>query len=122
LTGRSHISNNRLALVCSARSAASKAEGTTNRYVSSFGMWGNGLRLIRAAEEALFPGSTAHVAIVKAIREDHILTAKELIHSDEILTRVTGEIEFECKRLEDFLNAAQVHITWAVADNRLLTK
>ena len=32
LMGRSHIKNNRIALVCSARSAATKAEGTTNRY------------------------------------------------------------------------------------------
>jgi len=31
LTPRSHMKNNRIALVCSARSAATKAEGTTNR-------------------------------------------------------------------------------------------
>jgi len=32
--GRSHMLENRIALVCSARSAATKAEGTTNRYPS----------------------------------------------------------------------------------------
>jgi aspartate kinase len=31
LTPRSHMKNNRIALVCSARSAATKVEGTTNR-------------------------------------------------------------------------------------------
>lgn len=31
---RSHMAKNRIALVCSARSAATKAEGTTNRYTT----------------------------------------------------------------------------------------
>ena len=65
-------------------------------------------RLLRAAEEALIPGSTEHVAIVKLIRDDHIAVAKTLIRDREILGRVEREIDFECKRLEDFLNAAQV--------------
>jgi hypothetical protein len=67
-----------------------------------------GCRLLRAAEEALIPGSTAHVGIVRDIREDHIASAKELIRDREILGRVEREIDFECNRLEDFLNAAQV--------------
>ena len=65
-------------------------------------------RLIRAAEEALIPGSTEHIGIVKTIREDHIDSARKLIRNHEILGRVEREIDFECKRLEDFLNAAQV--------------
>jgi aspartate kinase len=66
------------------------------------------IRLLRAAEEALIPGSSAHVEIVKAIKDDHIDAARGLIRGTEILERVEREIEFECKRLEDFLNAAQV--------------
>ena len=97
---------NRIALVCSARSAATKAEGTTNRYGLEQRV-SNG-RLLRAAEEALIPGSSAHGGIVKAIREDHIDAARGVIRGKEILERVEREIEFECKRLEDFLNAAQV--------------
>jgi hypothetical protein len=57
----------------------------------------------------LIPGSTAHVGIVKAIHEDHIAAAQSLIRDREILGRVEREIDFECKRLEDFLNAAQVY-------------
>ena len=30
---RSHIVKNKIAIVCSARSAATKTEGTTNRYI-----------------------------------------------------------------------------------------
>jgi hypothetical protein len=65
-------------------------------------------RLLRAAEEALTPGSTEHVAIVKAIQEDHTASARTLIRDPENLGRVEREIDFECKRLEDYLNAAQV--------------
>jgi hypothetical protein len=56
----------------------------------------------------LRPGSTVHLDIVEAIREDHVNTTRELILDQEIAARVEREIEFECKRLEDFLNAAQV--------------
>jgi aspartate kinase len=66
-------------------------------------------RLLRAAEEALIPGSTAHVQIVQAIREDHSNAAKKLIRDSEILGRVEREIDFECTRLEEYLNAAQVY-------------
>jgi aspartate kinase len=64
--------------------------------------------LLRAAEEALIPGSTAYGFIVNTIREDHIASARSLIRDHEILGRVEREIDFECRRLEDFLNAAQV--------------
>ena len=56
----------------------------------------------------MIPGSTAHLNIVKTIHEDHVAAAAELIRDKEILGRVQREIDFECKRLEDFLNAAQV--------------
>jgi hypothetical protein len=56
----------------------------------------------------LIPGSTAHVEIVQLTREDHLEAARSLIHDPEILGRVEREIEFECNRLENFLNAAQV--------------
>ena len=81
-----------------------------------------GDRLLRAAEEALIPGSTAHVEIVNTIREDHIDSARKLIRDREILGRVEREIDFECKRLEDFLNAAQVCLVNMYSDQRLSTK
>ena len=64
--------------------------------------------MLRAAEEVMIPGSTVHVEIVNAIRLDHLETAQKLIQDKNILGRVEREIEFDCKRLEDFLNAAQV--------------
>ncbi len=56
----------------------------------------------------MIPGSTAHINIVNTIKEDHLDAARGLIRDTEILGRVEREIEFECKRLDDFLNAAQV--------------
>jgi aspartate kinase len=56
----------------------------------------------------LRPGSGDHIDIVEMIRDDHIIAARELIRDPEIAAKVQEEIEFECKRLEDFLNAAQV--------------
>ena len=74
-------------------------------------------RLLRAAEEALIPGSTAHVLIVKTIREDHIVAARGIIRDSEILERVEREIDFECTRLEEYLNAAQVQLRFGIAIN-----
>jgi hypothetical protein len=67
----------------------------------------------------LIPGSAAHSEIVNAIRKDHIASARKLIRDTEIVGRVEREIEFECKRLEDFLNAAQVQLLWALVNGRL---
>ena len=70
----------------------------------------------------MIPGSTAHVQIVNTIREDHIDSARKLIRDREILERVEREIGFECKRLEEFLNAAQVCPINIYSDQRLSTK
>jgi hypothetical protein len=78
--------------------------------------------LLRAAEEALIPGSTVHVELVNTIREDHIDSARKLIRDPEILGRVEREIDFECNRLEDFLNAAQVCPIKFYSDKRLSMK
>jgi hypothetical protein len=78
-----------------------------------------GDRLLRAAEEAMIPGSTVYVEIVDTIRIDHIQTAGKLIRDKEILGRVEREIEFECKGLDDFLNAAQVWFCEAMEVDRV---
>ena len=70
----------------------------------------------------MIPGSTTHVELVNTIREDHIDSARKLIRDREILGRVEREIDFECKRLEDFLNAAQVSPVNSYSDKRLSMK
>ncbi|KAH8152593.1 uncharacterized protein LAJ45_03434 [Morchella importuna] len=92
---RAHLGGNKIAVVCSARSTDTKAEGTTNR-------------LLRAAEEALKPGSRLYLDIVEAIRESHVDAGAELIESKEILDQLKSDIETECGKLINFLSAAQI--------------
>lgn len=66
------------------------------------------LRLLRAAEEALKPGSRLYLDIVEAIRESHVQAGEEFIRSSERLKALTKEVETECGRLTNFLSAAQV--------------
>ncbi|KAG0131265.1 Aspartate/glutamate/uridylate kinase [Tuber indicum] len=92
---RINIHTNKVAIVCSARSTETKAEGTTNR-------------LLRAADEALKPQSKLYIDIVNDIRDDHVRAAKLEIRSEEIIATLESEIEAECGRLASFLGAAQI--------------
>ncbi|KAI9826878.1 MAG: Aspartokinase [Thelocarpon impressellum] len=91
---RPNLADNRLAIVCSARSSLSKAEGTTNR-------------LLRAAREAEKPRSKQHEAIVESIRADHVDAAREFIKSAEIAQSLTEQIREECEDLSAFLEATR---------------
>ncbi|KAI9887775.1 MAG: Aspartokinase [Watsoniomyces obsoletus] len=84
----------RVAVVCSARSSSSKAEGTTNR-------------LLRAAREAEKPESREHETIIRAICEEHLAVADECLRSTEIRAKVRADIEAECQDLSTFLEATQ---------------
>ncbi|KAL0631786.1 Aspartokinase [Maublancomyces gigas] len=92
---RSHLVHHRVAIVCSARSTDTKAEGTTTR-------------LLRAAEEALKPNSKIYLDIVDSIRDSHMLAGAALIRSPERLEELKAGIESECGHLTSFLSAAQI--------------
>lgn len=88
---RSSLSQNHtIAIVCSARSGKSKAEGTTNR-------------LLKAAREAAKPSSTSHHAIVSGILHEHLNTAK--FRTPEIQERLERDISAECDALEKLLDS-----------------
>ncbi|KAI5815885.1 Aspartate/glutamate/uridylate kinase [Pyronema omphalodes] len=90
------ISLHRTAIVCSALSTGTKAEGTTSR-------------LLRAANAALNPTSpVSHTTIVSEISSDHISAARSLIHSPSLLEAFIHNVEAETNRLLSFLSAAQV--------------
>ncbi|KAI9790390.1 MAG: Aspartokinase [Peltula sp. TS41687] len=86
-------SRNRIAVVCSARSASTKTDGTTNC-------------LLRAAREAEKSGSSQHGAIVKALCHDHKEAAKALINSEEIWEEYVKDLQDDCVDLSLFLEAA----------------
>ncbi|OLL25343.1 putative aspartokinase [Neolecta irregularis DAH-3] len=91
----SHLDQNRLVVVCSARSSDTKGQGTTNM-------------LLRAAESALIRDSNDFLQIVAQVREDHLKAARELISNKDKLEILTKEIAADCERLSSFLTAAQI--------------
>ena len=88
------MTTNRTAIVCSARSGTTKAEGTTNRL----------LRCARAAERA---GSRAYDEVVEALRVDHIQAAKDTLKDAGILAKFEEEVNAECEGLIKILESAQ---------------
>ncbi|KAF8244295.1 aspartate kinase [Wilcoxina mikolae CBS 423.85] len=86
----------RTAIVCSALSTGTKAEGTTSR-------------LLRAAAAALNPSaSISYTQIVSDIATSHISAAKLRLSSPHLLSGFIHDVEAECDRLLSFLSAAQV--------------
>ncbi|PGG98921.1 hypothetical protein AJ80_09438 [Polytolypa hystricis UAMH7299] len=83
----------RVAVVCSARSSSSKAEGTTNR-------------LLRAAREAENSRSAQYVDLVDAVRLDHIQVARDLLQSPDLQNQLIAAIEQECALVLKILQAA----------------
>ncbi|RDW61922.1 aspartate kinase [Aspergillus mulundensis] len=88
------LSQHRVAVVCSARSSSTKAEGTTNR-------------LLRAARDAENSQSKQYLSFVEAVRLEHVNVVETQIKSDELRTRLTSEINDECDRVLKVLEAAQ---------------
>ncbi|KAJ6030038.1 hypothetical protein N7499_012456 [Penicillium canescens] len=86
--------DNRVAVVCSARSSSTKAEGTTNR-------------LLRAARDAENSQSREYRTLVEAVRLEHVQVAQDQLKSPEIRDQVIADISGECERVLKVLEAAQ---------------
>ncbi|KAK2791516.1 Aspartokinase [Emmonsiellopsis sp. PD_33] len=84
----------RVAIVCSARSSLSKAEGTTNR-------------LLRAAREAENTKSGNYLPLVDAVRLDHTQVAHDLLQNKDLAAQLVQDIENECAHIIRILEAAQ---------------
>ncbi|KAF5103846.1 hypothetical protein DV451_001222 [Geotrichum candidum] len=85
--------DHRVAVVCSARSTDTKAEGTTTR-------------LLAAADKALSGDDFSDG--LEAIRTSHLAAARELIKSKELLTQLEADIERECNNVIAIISAARV--------------
>ncbi|KAF7592596.1 Aspartokinase [Aspergillus hancockii] len=88
------LSDHNVAVVCSARSSSTKAEGTTNR-------------LLRAARDAENAQSKHYASFVEAVRLEHVQVVKDQIQSGELKTRLVTEINDECEKVLKVLEAAQ---------------
>lgn len=91
---RASLSEHRTAVVCSARSTATKSEGTTNR-------------LLRAARDVLESDSQKFREIVEAIRLDHVKAGQDAISGEPILDEFVQTVNAECFQLLKILESAQ---------------
>ncbi|KAE8147369.1 aspartate kinase [Aspergillus avenaceus] len=83
-----------VAVVCSARSSSTKAEGTTNR-------------LLRAARDAENSRSRQYLSFVEAVRLEHIQLIEHQIQTEELRDRLVIGVNDECERVLKVLEAAQ---------------
>lgn len=91
---RAGSKDQRVAIVCSARSTKTKSEGTTNR-------------LLRAARDTLEFESNKFVELVETIRIDHVAAGKLAIKDQEILQDYITDVDAVCHKLLKILEAAQ---------------
>ncbi|EAS30887.3 aspartate kinase [Coccidioides immitis RS] len=89
-----NIEDHRVAVVCSARSSSSKADGTTNR-------------LLRAAREAENPKSSNYLSLIEAVKQEHIDVAREYVQNPDLKAELIAQVEAECLRILKILDAAQ---------------
>ncbi|CAO3642038.1 unnamed protein product [Cunninghamella echinulata] len=92
---KEYVKQNRLVVVCSARSGENKQNGTTNR-------------LIRAATYALKPGCNDYLQVLDDILNDHLQVANDLIKDENIKNELISDIKHDCTKLKSFLEAAQI--------------
>ncbi|ODV91961.1 hypothetical protein CANCADRAFT_55719 [Tortispora caseinolytica NRRL Y-17796] len=93
----------RVAVVCSARSTNTKAEGTTSRLLRA-----TDLCLQAPPSQLQEDESPAHTQLVEAVRLDHLAAAKRDVKDQQIRSQLEVEINSQCDSLNKILNAAQV--------------
>lgn len=84
--------NNQIAVVCSARSTQTKSEGTTTR-------------LLLASELAIDDKEDEFKAILKLIKDDHILNAENLINDTNLRQKLIDDTVKEVNDIERLLDA-----------------
>lgn len=103
---RTHVENNRLVVVCSARSTGKKTTGTTSRLLEVF----KNLRAIvaapssEAAQDDLLKDAKR---IVHDICTDHVEAADTFVQDPQLSALLREETEKECQLLVEYLEAAK---------------
>ncbi|KUJ19854.1 aspartate kinase-like protein [Mollisia scopiformis] len=104
---RASLKNNKIAVVCSARSTGKKVEGTTSRLLEIFGVLEE-VNAIKDTESVHYESLVnEYERLVYVIREDHISAAKSSIQDNTIQANLIKEIENECNELIDYRAAAE---------------
>ncbi|KAI9049152.1 hypothetical protein LZ554_007000 [Drepanopeziza brunnea f. sp. 'monogermtubi'] len=104
---RASLKDNKIAVVCSARSTGKKVEGTTSRLLEIFGI----LEAINACKDAESVHYESLVVeyerLVHVICEDHVAAARSHIRDARTQQAVIQQIEGECKEIVEYRKAAE---------------
>lgn len=101
------IKDNKIAVVCSARSTGKKVEGTTSRLLEVFALLQE-VNAIKDKEDVLYElRADEYERLVQVICDDHVAAAEGLIQDQEICQNLKGLIVAECKEILDYRLAAE---------------
>ncbi|KLU84971.1 lysine-sensitive aspartokinase 3 [Magnaporthiopsis poae ATCC 64411] len=97
-------SNNKLVVVCSARSSGKKATGTTSRLLEVF-------RRLKAIEPSPEPVQSELIdeakRIIEDICDDHVAAAEAVVQDEALRAALCKEIRDECSELAEYIVAAK---------------
>nr|XP_036583020.1 aspartokinase [Colletotrichum truncatum]KAF6791916.1 aspartokinase [Colletotrichum truncatum] len=103
---RASLSNNKVVVVCSARSTGKKVEGTTSRLLGVY----NKLKGIAAAtndEDAQNELMNQAKSLIDDITKDHVSAVQTFIKDQELKASLEQEIRDECQELVEYIVAAR---------------
>ncbi|KAE8446136.1 hypothetical protein EG329_012507 [Mollisiaceae sp. DMI_Dod_QoI] len=104
---RASLKDNKIVVVCSARSTGKKVEGTTSRLLEIFGVLEE-VNAIKDTESVHYESLVnEYERLVYVIRDDHIAAAKSHVQDQNIQTNLVQTIESECNELIDYRAAAE---------------
>ncbi|PBP23903.1 aspartate kinase [Diplocarpon rosae] len=104
---RSSLANNKIAVVCSARSTGKKVEGTTSRLLEIFGVL-EAINTVKDTESVHYESLVAeYERLVHVICEDHVTAARGHIRDEGIQDTLVRHIKDECKEIIEYRIAAE---------------
>ncbi|KAG4430140.1 hypothetical protein IFR05_014376 [Cadophora sp. M221] len=104
---RASLKDNKIAVVCSARSTGKKVEGTTSRLLEVFGVLET-VNSVKDIESVHYESLVAeYERLVSIICEDHVHAARAYIRDGSLQSALIKEIEDECKEIVEYREAAQ---------------
>ncbi|OAA66260.1 aspartokinase [Cordyceps fumosorosea ARSEF 2679] len=103
---RASLSQNRVVVVCSARSTGKKAEGTTSRLINVYAQ----LKAVGAAineEDEQVARIDAAKALIDDICRDHVAAAEAHVSAPALRGKLVARIQAECQELVEYIIATK---------------
>ncbi|KAF4632600.1 hypothetical protein G7Y89_g5524 [Cudoniella acicularis] len=104
---RASLEDNKIAVVCSARSTGKKVEGTTSRLLEIYGVL-QCVNAIKDNESVRYESLVAeYERLVYVISDDHVSAANSHIENEVIRSKLIKAVQDECKEIIDYRIAAE---------------